>query len=867
VSPADAYKAALTRANRVDAAPGLFKAALGGPVAPSEVDLSGVEKMFGMKFTITKELPAGVRLEDMPVIFAGNCESILDENGERVYDENFDGVPYHQIMIAKNTYIPEEVVQELSEGIDVQAALYAGMRKSSLIKQAEPVAPSYKYASDEQTSTEKEEMKGGEVLPNGITVQKTTEGLTLQKKVEWGSTVLKATGKQDNANNIMSFIRCLLFGRDLELTFKADAIEGFKLMDTTSPINPETVHVCTNLERKTTEETDSSHNIYATAMELKSQVLSVTLSQKEAYPLIQDKTVSTYDEGSLIKAFKTPSQIKRLLFVTLFKVVNENSTSKLYTEFNPIPSRKIPPGVDSNAILRDDLIYSILTSVYDPSERGWFSGARPIPDIVNVTYGFLPGKSKSVSNNAFKLTHKYFPCTTLTFRPNDEKQPRGIYDELSPVNEDPDHLVWSILEYSSPTQGKATEEEVRITSVDRAILPATLLPDAGLPDDTGNYPKMSKRNLLLLYLSQLVYNTDHNIKQIWQTSLLNRFPEPKQKGGIYYLGGFAKDPVWKAGGRVIKHRIHAFYRYIDDYEVPPGRVKGRRGNLELYVVFRGSETLNDWVAADYEIQIGTIPSTMTRVNEISQHIRDIYDKLAEENALLSTTPIHNQRNVKVFSAGHSLGGFLALMLASKSYTEEFTGGTLEKRVNKIETNITIGNEGHIIPVVVNPYLGTYLVSTSLPPDYALPLCIIPKGTIFRTFQDVASELANKREFFNVVVNEFHQAYYHIYAWFGKRDYTNIDFMTRKMSAHSVSNFIGSILYSEASQYDDEEANISYGNDTLLPATYTMPIRLLQDSKNAFPNDFEYLPPEQTKSLIDESKTFIRDTLAFAPPGA
>ena len=183
--------------------------------APKAVDMKPVEELFGMKFTPIEKLPEGVRMEDVPFVFPGYCESVLDEEGERVFDDSFNGIPYHQIMVSKNQFVKPDYVEQLVAGVDLQVELYKGLSLTNEHVAPTVTTPTYAYKGDDETPPYKEEppMSGGEEP-----IAQTTAGLNPTQIIEWANTVLDTVEKRNDDTNVSNLVKCLLFNRPLTVS-------------------------------------------------------------------------------------------------------------------------------------------------------------------------------------------------------------------------------------------------------------------------------------------------------------------------------------------------------------------------------------------------------------------------------------------------------------------------------------------------------------------------------------------------------------------------------------------------------------------------------------------------------------------------
>jgi hypothetical protein len=165
------------------------------------------------------------------------------------------------------------------------------------------------------------------------------------------------------------------------------------------------------------------------------------------------------------------------------------------------------------------------------------------------------------------------------------------------------------------------------------------------------------------------------------------------KNGFVYLGGFDEDEHWDG----IKHKIHAWY-------------KKDKSKYILYICHRGSYTSSDWATDDYQILLGTAAHYDERVLSLPLRIKEIQnafiDKLKDTIEVGESTTMNFK--VDIFVTGHSLGGFLAMMTFYYSlgglicHLEKERSWVVGEKKYMLRLNF---NDGIIIPVVFNPFVG------------------------------------------------------------------------------------------------------------------------------------------------------------------
>jgi hypothetical protein len=172
------------------------------------------------------------------------------------------------------------------------------------------------------------------------------------------------------------------------------------------------------------------------------------------------------------------------------------------------------------------------------------------------------------------------------------------------------------------------------------------------------------------------------------TDVIQKIAEDNSGSNIIYLGGFDEDPAWKKpDGTAVKHRIHAWYHTVTDArEEYPTRTR-----IRLYIVHRGSETAEDWAVSDVGIMKGTAPFYHERCMKLDEFTVQI------QQVLCSKLSRDSNYIVEQYVAGHSLGGFLALVTSFHS---------LSNKLSREQTApMSVKFDAYIIPVVFNPFVG------------------------------------------------------------------------------------------------------------------------------------------------------------------
>jgi hypothetical protein len=199
-----------------------------------------------------------------------------------------------------------------------------------------------------------------------------------------------------------------------------------------------------------------------------------------------------------------------------------------------------------------------------------------------------------------------------------------------------------------------------------------------------------------------------------QTTAIKRTIHRPDKG-IYYISSLDPDPEWTTNGIALMHRVHV---------VLDARRTGRDCNA--YIIFRGSHTTRDWVKADVQIHRGTAPYLLDRV----QMLDNIIDR-AKKDILkfLINNGLAIKNRVQFYSVGHSLGGFLAMMCSSRSYTQRAIMNTVQ------EAGRQLTFRSRIVPRVFNPFFGG--------DNRNIYPIIFVAGEVFIAEGDIASKLFSK----------------------------------------------------------------------------------------------------------------------------
>ena len=455
-----------------------------------------------------------------------------------------------------------------------------------------------------------------------------------------------------------------------------------------------------------------------------------------------------------------------------YKVVPEyTDVKKDYDEYFKLDIVK-----DNHSIIRMDLCYNMIA---------------PIKTDENITYALIPeiirnDKSENLRNviksmyqSIFKIPEQASP---LSFSRGNTKVDE--IEETFNINS------IRIINYDYPDTVSFKKTETT----------CTVVVDKQSGDSVAAYSGISsmvkQNHRLMAILSQLVYCKTNRIKTFFT-----------ERNPIKYLKSYDEDPLWKDKNcNTIKHKIHAFYRIMNN------------NTMDIYIAFRGSHTSDDWNDIDTKITQGRAVFFDKRVHEISNAINMIQNEIVNK--------VVGKYKVQIYSCGHSLGGFLALMAAYRSLTSLVRARIQKKHGEK--TSIHTYNT-KIIPIVFNPFCG-------FENDIMLALSCIPLGYIYRVYSkdkdaaefhsDIASLGINKYKdsmqfnFYNVKnICESFENYYFIenYRKFQRGDKIGIEEYvdtTRKITeyliergytpkgfkgligaAHTLYNFLGMYWYS------------------------------------------------------------------------
>jgi hypothetical protein len=304
---------------------------------------------------------------------------------------------------------------------------------------------------------------------------------------------------------------------------------------------------------------------------------------------------------------------------------------------------------------------------------------------------------------------------------------------------------------------------------------------------------------LCAILSRLVY---------CDTSVIQEFF--KDDSNIKYLMPLDPDPEWLGNyPNVIKHRIHVFYKKENPSTETP---------ISVFIVFRGSLTSRDWFETNVDITLASKrgASFNHRIINFPVFIKRITDNI--KRIIIKKMNLR-YASVKFYSTGHSLGGYLALMLSSYSYSliisNEAPDAFVSTRLNSTRSKIKYYKA--IEPIVFNPFGGTLnrpgkaLVTIYYPDShfyrdaFTSYLEIIRSGQVHRirsgprgrnSFYDIASSPI-AASIYNTSLQLIE--YQNIYDSNNKKELTTIDGLTlddnfNYAQSHAMYQFIGLVSF-------------------------------------------------------------------------
>jgi hypothetical protein len=251
--------------------------------------------------------------------------------------------------------------------------------------------------------------------------------------------------------------------------------------------------------------------------------------------------------------------------------------------------------------------------------------------------------------------------------------------------------------------------------------------------------RLDSREKILGYLCQLVYYPNDVVKKIsdkiFRTISDNAIRARRvskqniRESFIVYLGCFDEDPSFpRAFTNGIENeptssydRIHAWL-YINNSDA---NVNGDNGNryAELFIINRGSRTSLDWEDIDKCIVDGTalfnkrvieydnvLFKILDKLNEVLENV-DVTDLIRYPTPEKNTTFANIFRRLKIYSSGHSLGGFLGLYFSYMSISRDVIKGYSNTKIISLPDTVpafTNTNkwfiDRYIVPIVFQPFV-------------------------------------------------------------------------------------------------------------------------------------------------------------------
>ena len=208
------------------------------------------------------------------------------------------------------------------------------------------------------------------------------------------------------------------------------------------------------------------------------------------------------------------------------------------------------------------------------------------------------------------------------------------------------------------------------------------------------------------------------------------------KNDVTYLKAYEPDIIWKDFPK--KHRVHVWYQ----------RYTLRGTKYRLFIAHRGSLTSEDFQDHDYSIMKGIATYYDELILRLQPLIHKIQDDFLER--IFDTIGTSTTIEVDLYTTGHSLGGFMALM------TSYYSLGALAYKTNSKTGNSDDGQKvikldyrgGFILPITFNAYVGNH-------PNIINCLNLLPKAsTAYRVNQDIASinlDWSRKKKNLNMTV--------------------------------------------------------------------------------------------------------------------
>lgn len=226
------------------------------------------------------------------------------------------------------------------------------------------------------------------------------------------------------------------------------------------------------------------------------------------------------------------------------------------------------------------------------------------------------------------------------------------------------------------------------------------------------------RDNILGYLSDIVYYPNDVVEKLSTDYMSDKSGVPGMLNKkLYYIGGFDDDPSYpyafsqSAPAEQPKpsySRVHAWLLITS----PSSEPTKKSPDVELYYVIRGSKTGYDWHSADMDIANGILFS-QRNLNAVNV-LRTVIEKI-NELILRKKLPSMGNRNIQIYSSGHSLGGNLALSIShlclsqhimqSMSFSK-LSGVKSSQKADKDASNTRAFIRPFIIPIVFDPFVAS-----------------------------------------------------------------------------------------------------------------------------------------------------------------
>ena len=613
------------------------------------VDVSALEMYFNSKIETTTDR-IGLDTDLLPIIFTGTCGEMPD------YPIKLRNFPFHADYVASIN--PYDVT---NEGYDEIALKFDSMHLAF----ANPSAPLQSGGACEYVENPYIDYAS---LPD------TTEGLNLQQKIHWFETLFaKADTSFTLTNRCDQFIACTLFNAVYQKTNNDNKISSSRVGEIPTISVDKKQEITVSVRRiaewsKLVESISSKKAAIDTTGRI-SAIFRVGLTK--IYRMLP---MGWSLESSLKVLVEDPS--------LLLAISNENSYRDEDYTFKKLMD------VYNTLSLKYLVCFAILYKNCDPVNGEILQMNRFFHTFTNfvstteekVPYSFIPvigsfGVDTPTSANLRSMFSKLFklPTTKLdVLVKNIADLHENTHVEDGVLDQDILKRSWLNVKINQQSSAEPSEEVMRVgegvvEKTQRVMEFKYSANDVDVTFDINPFIKSNNDFTLASIFTSIAYSQTKAIKKV-----LHR-PDK----GIHHVTGLDKDPEWNG----LMHRIHVF---LDTRNI---------SDIKAYIVFRGSHTSRDWTEADQQIASGTAAYLLKRTQDIPNLVRTAQESIA---TYLDEKQFRNIANITLYSTGHSLGGFLAMMTASKSYSEEIVvkDGLGGRKFNK-----------RIVPIVFNPFFG------------------------------------------------------------------------------------------------------------------------------------------------------------------